>query len=158
MFELEVIDASNWRQALAVEVRSDQLHFVADHQPVALVILAKCYVRPDGQTWTGYLGLHDREPVGVAAVAWQGYEAHLRHVAIDHRQQGQGLGRKLVEAVLAAISRNMTGCRSVIVTTHPQNEVALSLYESAGFRRTGAKVGIEPVLALDLTAWQDNRP
>jgi ribosomal protein S18 acetylase RimI-like enzyme len=151
VFELAEIDASNWQQALAVEVRGDQLRFVADHQPVALVILAKCYVRPDGRSWTPYLALHDTEPVGVAAVASDGDHAQLRHVAIDHRRQGEGLGRMLVDAVVTAVSRNQPACRSVIVTAHPDNEVALSLYLSAGFRRTGAISGIEPVLALDLT-------
>jgi ribosomal protein S18 acetylase RimI-like enzyme len=151
VFELAVIDASNWRRALEVEVRSDQVRFVADHQPVALVILSKCYVRPDGQTWTPYLALDDDEPVGVAAVASHGDGAQLRHVAIDHRRQGAGLGRLLVDAVVAEIRRTQPGCRSVLVTTHPENEVALSLYRSAGFRPTGAFSGIEPVLALDLT-------
>lgn len=38
-----------------------------------------------------------------------------------------------------------------IVTGHPENEIALSLYRSAGFRRTGAFAGVEPVLSLELT-------
>lgn len=151
MFELAEIDASNWRRALAVEVRPDQVRFVADYQPVALVILSKCYVRPDGQTWTPYLALHDDEPVGVVAVASERDHAQLRHFAIDHRRQGQGLGRMLLDAVVDAVSRTRPMCRSVIVTAHPENEIALSLYLSAGFRRTGAMSGTEPVLALELT-------
>ena len=151
MFELVEIDASNWRRALAVEVRTDQVRFVAAHQPVALVILSKCYVRPDGQTWTPYLALDDDEPVGVVAVASEDDHADLRHFAIDHRRQGQGLGRRLLDTVIAAISLSQPKCRSVIVTAHPDNEIALSLYLSAGFRRTGASSGIEPVLSLDLT-------
>jgi len=151
VFELVEIDESNWRRALAVEVRPDQVPFVADHQPVALVILSKCYVRPDDQRWTPYLALDDKEPVGVVAVASQGDDAHLRHFAIDHRRQGEGLGRMLLDAVVAAISRTQPMCRSVIVTAHPENETALSLYLSAGFHRTGAFSGVEPVLSLDLT-------
>jgi len=57
----------------------------------------------------------------------------------------------LVDALVAAVGRTQPMCRSVIVTTHPENEIALSLYLSAGFCRTGAMSGIEPVLALDLT-------
>ena len=151
MFELVEIDGSNWRRAVAVEVRSDQVRFVADHQPVALVILAKCYVRPDGQAWTPYLALDDGDPVGVVAVAAAEDEAHLRHFAIDHRRQGEGLGRMLLDAVVAAICLDQPMCRSVLVTAHPENEIALSLYLSAGFRRTGAFSGIEPVLSLDLS-------
>ena len=150
MFELAQIDGSNWRRAVAVEVRSDQIRFVADHQPVALVILSKCYIRPGGERWTPYLALVDDQPVGVAAVAADRDRAHLRHVAIDHRRQGEGLGRMMLDAVVAAITRDQPMCRSVIVTAHPENEVALSLYLSSGFRRTGALSGIEPELALDL--------
>lgn len=46
---LEPIDARNWRESLGVRVAEEQLRFVADHQPVALVILAKCYVQPGGR-------------------------------------------------------------------------------------------------------------
>jgi diamine N-acetyltransferase len=151
VFEVAEIDASNWRQALSVEVRSDQVRFVADHQPVALVILAKCYLRPGGHTWTPYVAFDDADPVGVAAVASDDDRAHLRHVAIDQRRQGEGLGRLLVDAVVAAIREGRPACRWIEVTTHPENEVALRLYQSAGFHRTGAFSGIEPVMALDLT-------
>lgn len=150
MFELVTIDGSNWRHALEIEVRADQVAFVADHQPVALLILAKCHVRPGGHAWSPYLALDDGEPVGVVAVASDGELAHLRHFAVDHRRQGQGLGRMLADAVVAAISRDQPTVRSVVVTTHPDNEAALALYRSAGFHDTGTFAGIEPVLALDL--------
>ena len=151
MFELTEIDESNWRRACEVKVRSDQVAYVAGHQPVALVILAKCYVRAGGHSWMPYLALFHDEPIGVVAVAFEIDHAHLRHFAIDHRRQGQGLGRMMLDAMIATICHDQPMCRSVIVTTHPENEIALSLYMSAGFRRTGALSGIEPVLALDLT-------
>ena len=150
VFELVEIDESNWERALTVEVRENQLHFVAAFQPVALVILAKCFVRPAGRRWRPYLALEDGAPVGVAAVAADDDDAHLRHVAIDHRRQGEGLGRKLADALVETVRRIEPTCRSIVVTAHPENAIALSLYESAGFRRTGAMSGIEPVLALDL--------
>lgn len=149
-FELVEIDASNWRRALEIEVRDDQVPFVAHHQPVALVILAKCFVRPAGQTWTPWLALEDGSPVGVLGVAAEGDNAHIRHFAIDHRRQGRGLGRKMVTATIDVIVRTQPQCRSVIVTAHPDNEIALALYLSAGFTRTGAFSGIEPLLSLDL--------
>ena len=49
--ELAPIDQHNWRAALAVEVTSGQLAFVAGYQPVALVILAKAYVRSGDLGW-----------------------------------------------------------------------------------------------------------
>jgi ribosomal protein S18 acetylase RimI-like enzyme len=84
-------------------------------------------------------------------VVSDGDRAHLRHVAIDHRRQGTGRGRMLVDALIAAVLCTQPVCRSLTVTAHPENEIALSLYRSAGFRATGAMAGIEPVLTLDLT-------
>ena len=152
MLELVEIDAGNWRQALAVEVHPDQVPFVADVQPVALVILAKCYVRPDGLRWTPYLALQDGEPVGVTAVASEPDRAHVRHFAIHRNRQGKGVGRSMLDAVIAEVRASDRSCRSLQVTTHPDNRVALRLYEAAGFRRTGERSGIEPVLVLDLHA------
>ena len=107
-------------------------------------------MRPDGQAWTPYLAVDKGEPVGVVVVASKGDHAHLRHFAIDYRRQGQGLGRFMLDAVITAVSRSQPTCRYLQVTTHPENEIALALYQSAGFRHTGAFSGIEPVLTLDL--------
>ena len=92
--------------------------------------------------------------MGVVGVVSEGDHAHLRHFAIDHRRQGEGLGRMLLDALVASISLRQPRYRSVIVTAHPENEAALSLYQSAGFHRTGAFVDAEPVLALDLSGPQ----
>lgn len=158
VLELVEIDAANWRQSLAVEVRPDQVAFVADVQPVALVILAKCYLRPEDQTWKPYLALDGGKAVGVTGVASASDRAHLRHFAIDHRRQGEGLGRLMLDEVVAAIRRSQPACSHVQVTTHPANAAALALYRSAGFRDTGDSVGIEPVLLLEILPTSPDRP
>lgn len=85
---LEVIDAGNWREALDVLVRDDQLAFVADHQPVALVILAKCFVRPGGRRWEPLLVRDARGlTVGVLALEHGPDGCELRNFAIDARRQ-----------------------------------------------------------------------
>ena len=151
MLQLCEIDVANWARAVEVEVRPEQVPFVADVQPVALVILAKCYLRPDGHRWTPYLAVDDGQPVGVVAVVSTPDRAHLRHFAVDHRRQRRGYGRMMLDCVIASIREEQPALRHVQVTTHPENGPALSLYESAGFRRTGAFTGIEPVLVLDLS-------
>jgi len=158
VLEFVEIDAANWRRALAVMVRPDQLPFVAEVQPVALVILAKCYVRPEGQIWTPYVALYDGTPVGVTAIAQESDQAHLRHFAIDHQWQGQGLGRLMLDAAIAAVRDSQPPCRQMQVTTHPDNDVALTLYQTAGFTKTGELSGIEPVLVLDLVGPAGARP
>src|SRR4051794_15554581 len=68
-FSLARIDEHNWRAALAVEVTPDQLRFVAGHQPVALVILAKAYQRPGGLDWEPLAVSQDGTLVAVVALA-----------------------------------------------------------------------------------------
>ena len=64
---LEIITASNWREALAVRVQEERLAFVASIQPVALIMLAKCWVNPDGQHWFPFL-LRDEGQVVVTCL------------------------------------------------------------------------------------------
>lgn len=143
---LERIDASNWREALEVRVRDDQLAFVADHQPVALVILAKCFVRPGGRRWEPLL-VRDRQgaAVGVFALTHGADDCELRNFAIDARRQREGLGTAAVRAVVDRAHQPDCDCQELLVTAHPDNHAAHSLYRSAGFARTGQERDGEPV-------------
>jgi len=62
------MDERNWRASLAVEVAPQQLPSVAGYQPVALVILAKAYIRPGDLDW---------EPVALSAAG------SMTHVSLD---------------------------------------------------------------------------
>jgi hypothetical protein len=44
---LAPLDQHNWRASLQVQVAPEQLQFVAGYAPVALIILAKAYIRPN---------------------------------------------------------------------------------------------------------------
>lgn len=142
---LAPIDAENWRTALEVLVHPEQLRFVADHQPVALVMLAKSYVRPGGRHWVPYVALHDDAGVGVVALAFAVSDVELFHFAIDHRWQNKGYGRALMQAVLDLIARERPGCRAVGLTVRPDNVAAQALYTDTGFKPTGGTRGGEPV-------------
>jgi len=60
---------------------------------------------------------------------------HLARLAVHPDYQGLGLGYVLVRDLLAQFQRR--GARSVTVNTQHNNLASLSLYEKAGFRRTG---------------------
>lgn len=143
---LDQIDASNWREALEVRVRDDQLRFVADHQPVALVILAKCFVRPGGRRWDPIL-VRDRRgtAVGVFALTHGADGCELRNFAIDARRQGEGLGTAAVRAVIDRAHDPDGDCEELVVTAHPENHAAHRVYRSAGFISTGRERDGEPV-------------
>lgn len=139
------IDESNWRATLQVSVRAEQLRFVADHQPVALVVLAKSYVRPGGRRWTPLAILADGlGVVGVAALADRDGVCELFHLAVDHRHQRRGLGRQAL-GLLLDHAVQVLGCRRVELTVHPENRPAQRLYAAAGFRPTGGRRHGEPV-------------
>ena len=77
-------------------------------------------VAEDGDALVGYAELGDGE---------------LHRLYVETALQGQGIGRALLEAVLAH-PRLATAPR-VVLQVWDQNERAIRLYESVGFRRTG---------------------
>lgn len=55
---------------------------------------------------------------------------------IDYTQQGKGYGRKVIQLILDEM-KQLHDCRSIYLSTEPDNEVAIKLYESFGFHKTG---------------------
>jgi diamine N-acetyltransferase len=145
------IDAGNWRQALEVRVTPEQLVFVADHQPIALVILAKAYVRPGEREWEPLEIVDDSgQIVGVAALAHSEGACEMQHLAIDAARQRQGLGGLALSAIVAHVRLRRPHCREMSLTVHPENHSAQRLYSRAGFADTGVRRDGEPVWVLGL--------
>ncbi len=146
---LEPIDAGNWREALEVRVTDEQLRFVADHQPVALVILAKCYVQPGGRRWEPLLvRTPDGTVAGVLALEHGETVCEVRNFAIDARFQGQGIGTATARAVIARTQQPGSHCTELAVSAHPDNQAALRTYTSAGFTWDGERRNGEPLMRL----------
>jgi len=144
--DIELIGEGNWREALKVRVAVEQVAFVADCQPVALVILAKCFVRPGDLRWEPLLVRNGRGAVvGVLALAHGEAECELRHVAIDIEWQGHGYGTAAVRAVVDRARQPASDCRHLVVTAHPDNRAAHHAYRSAGFEWNGEERAGEPV-------------
>ena len=70
---------------------------------------------------------------------------HLARLAVDPEYQGRGIGYRLVLDMLAQFQRR--GAHSVTVNTQHDNLVSLSLYQKAGFVRTGEEY---PLFEYDL--------
>ncbi|MBC7373452.1 MAG: GNAT family N-acetyltransferase [Frankiales bacterium] len=144
------IDQQNWRASLAVKVSPDQLRFVAGYQPVALVILAKAYVRPGDLDWEPLALTSKGVVVGVVALAHSPTRTEMLHLAIDAGTQGRGMGSAAVPLVLTHIGRTRPGCDEVRLTVHPENERAQRLYRSSGFLPNGQMRDGEAVWLLHL--------
>ncbi|MDP9028632.1 MAG: N-acetyltransferase family protein [Actinomycetota bacterium] len=73
-------------------------------------------------------------PVTSRAV-YDGVVEHSVYVADDH--QGMGIGRQLVEALIARAES--VGVWTIQSSVFPENETSLKLHESAGFRVVGRR-------------------
>ncbi len=143
------IDQSNWRDALQVRVSDEQLPMAADSQPIALVILAKAYVRDGGRHWEPLAYLSpDGTIIAVLALTHEDDIVEVRNLAVDITRQGTGVGTELMGAVLDWCRAQ--GSTSVELTFHPANEVAARLYSRAGFTSTGTTRDGEPLWSISL--------
>ena len=146
---LEVIGAANWREALGVRVRDDQLPFVADHQPVALVILAKAHVQPGGRWWEPMLVRSaDGTVVGVFAIEHGDDACELRNFAVHHEVQGRGTGTAAARAAIERARRADTHCQELAVSAHADNHAAHRAYQAAGFEWDGGYRDDEPLMRI----------
>jgi diamine N-acetyltransferase len=69
---------------------------------------------------------------------------------IDRRYQRRGHGRAALVALIEALGAK-PGCREIVLTYLPTNEVARRLYGSLGFRERGEMIEDEVVARLGVT-------
>ena len=74
----------------------------------------------------------DGEIAGTCALMPEGDRFELTKMAVDERFQGLGLGRKLIEAVIAEFKR--LGGRELFLESNSVLKPAISLYETSGFQ------------------------
>jgi [ribosomal protein S18]-alanine N-acetyltransferase len=85
------------------------------------------------------LARRDTEIVGYAGLAaWAG-ESWVQTVAVAEQVRGHGVGRQLMNALLAEARRR--GARTCALEVRADNTVAQQLYASLGFRRIGIRRG-----------------
>lgn len=71
-------------------------------------------------------------PIPTTRRAW------IEDVIVESARNGEGIGRKLIEAMVAR-AREL-GCATVDLTSRPSREAANHLYQSAGFERRETNV------------------
>ncbi|MGD9955454.1 MAG: ribosomal protein S18-alanine N-acetyltransferase [Candidatus Nanopelagicales bacterium] len=64
-------------------------------------------------------------------------EGDVQTIAVAPRSQGRGLGRELLDALLAEAARR--GCTQVFLEVLDTNAPAIALYERSGFERQGRR-------------------
>ncbi|MFP7664509.1 MAG: ribosomal protein S18-alanine N-acetyltransferase [Corynebacterium pyruviciproducens] len=87
--------------------------------------------------WTYYVGATvDSELVGYAGLGYGLGEAEVHTIGVDPKFQGLGIGKLLLEDILAEADRREA---TVFLEVRFDNGPAISLYESHGFERLGVR-------------------
>lgn len=79
------------------------------------------------------------EVVGYAAVWFAADEGELGDIAVDPERRREGVGRRLVDAVVEEARRREA--QQIFLQVRESNRAALRLYEAAGFRKAGRRPG-----------------
>lgn len=133
---------------LAIEARAYSHPWTAGIFRDCLRAGYNCWVMSDDEGLCGY---------GVMSVA--AGECHVLNICIAPEKQGRGLGRQLLEHLLALAADY--GALLALLEVRPSNARALRLYESLGFAEVGVRKAYYPaargredglILALDLAA------
>ena len=152
MISLRPIDASNYRECIALSVAPDRQRFVASN----LQSLADAYVWREAAEPNAVYA--DEEMVGFGllfpladgtdddSIPEPGTERGyiLVRLMIDDRFQGHGYGRAALDAIVALVRDR--GLPTIRLSVLPQNEQALEFYRRNGFAETGEIHGGEIVM------------
>lgn len=157
MLTLDRITRDNWHEALGIRVQPEKLAWVASAEPVAMILLAKCQVRPDGQVWHPFLLRADETAVGIVGIgvdpddaAGGTQSAWVHHFLIDSEVQGRGLGREAMLAMFAWLRREHPTIRRVGLNVLAGNAAAFALYSSLGFAPLGLTRDEQTIMLAEL--------
>ena len=129
---LRPVDDDNWRAVADVAPRDDQRRFVAALGARYLLLSMR------SEVWNSLAVCADESVVG--HVMW-GVDDDGSHwiggMLIDAAEQAQGVGRATVRTLAPWLAAR-PGNPPVRLSYHPGNTAAAALYESLGFRPTGA--------------------
>jgi len=68
-------------------------------------------------------------------------EAHILNVSVDPSEQGQGIGRRMMEDLIAYARGR---AETIFLEVRPSNTVAIRLYEHLGFNEIGIRKAYYP--------------
>ncbi|MBS4174422.1 GNAT family N-acetyltransferase [Bacillus sp. FJAT-49736] len=142
MLHLETITKDNWRKAISLRVREDQLNFVASNA----VSLAQLNFLENFHAKGIYLG---EEMIGFAlyGIDEDDHEYWIYRMMIDQKHQGKGYGKEAIQLVIDDIRKMKEERHQTITLSYePSNEHAKRVYEKVGFQEIeGLIIGDEQV-------------
>jgi ribosomal protein S18 acetylase RimI-like enzyme len=126
--------ASEWSFVLAETAVSPPLHKVYD-----------LTTEVDGFPDLDYVLIAERDdkPAGVAALSYEeeNRRAMLRHLYIDKKYRGQGIGRALIDAMVKRAQQYQARC--LWLETQDVNYDAIQFYRRVGFQYCGLDLSLD---------------
>jgi len=68
-------------------------------------------------------------------------EAHILNISVDPSEQGQGIGRRLLQYLIDTAQGR---AETVFLEVRPSNAIAIALYEDMGFNEIGIRKDYYP--------------
>jgi len=144
------VTEKNWRSVAALNVAKDQQQFIESNS----FSLAESLFEGNGTS----VGLYDGETlVGYAMYGWyleKRKSVWLDRFMIDQQYQGKRYAKRFLR-ILIQFLQDKYECKIIYLSLHPDNKLAMGLYESFGFRLNGdidddgPVVGVVMELLLD---------
>ncbi|MEZ4620614.1 MAG: GNAT family N-acetyltransferase [Caldilineaceae bacterium] len=136
----QAITAANWLEALELTVLPDQVAFV----PTVALSLAKAYIRPNGFCYDPF-GLYLNRLTGKQLIGFYSLIhlpddvtfCYLGGFFIDQRFQRRGYGKAALQHLIHIVQERYPQCEELLLSVHPDNHVAIELYATHGFEKTG---------------------
>ena len=141
------VTQENWRTALALDVHPELREFT----PTVAISLAKAYIQPEGVVYDPIALYAGKTMVGFYSFIYNPDDLRFIYLGgflIDKQYQRRGYGRAALVDFLNTVKRNYPQCSEVLLTVHPQNQVAQRLYQSVGFVKANYAIDGEEVMRL----------
>lgn len=141
------VTEKNWLAALALDVYPDQRPFTASVERS----LARAYIQPHGYIYEPMAIYGGAAMIGFYCFVYQPADhSHcvLNGFFIDKAHQGRGYGRAFLGYFLTRLRHQSPAYRELLLTVHPENDVASHLYTSFGFTKTGRLIENEQEMRL----------
>jgi len=126
------VTANNWRSVAALDVATEQQQFIESNA----FSLAESLYEENGTS----VGLYDGETlVGYAMYGWYSKKddsVWLDRFMIDYHFQGNGYAKRFLHLLIQYLQQKFQ-CKKIYLSLHPENKLAMKLYESFGFHLTG---------------------
>ncbi len=143
------VTEQNWLTALTLDVYPHQRPFTASVE----CSLARAYIQPYGYIYEPMAIYVGAAMVGFYCFVYRpedGTHCVLNGFFIDKAHQGRGYGRAFLVYFLGRLRHPSAAYAELLLTVHPENQVAIHLYTTFGFTKTGRLIEGEQEMRLCL--------